>query len=156
MEAVNTKYVSFAPDVGQLQKGGSDAAQVVKDLARIATHMHLKDCSKGKYMAGYYLLGMVDIESILHTLDAAIIPTRCTNSIAETRPCRPWIPPLSAKASHQARVRFEAEAASDRPTPPKVSAAIRDAGEKRAFTFPSRRRCNKVCRSRNFRRALLR
>jgi inosose dehydratase len=73
MEAVNTKYMSFAPDVGQLQKGGSDAAQVVKDFASITTHMHLKDYSNGKYMAGYCPLGMgmVDIESILHTLDAA-------------------------------------------------------------------------------------
>jgi inosose dehydratase len=73
MEAVNPKYMSFAPDVGQLQKGGSDAAQVVKDFAGITTHMHLKDYSNGKYMAGYCPLGMgvVDIASILHTLDAA-------------------------------------------------------------------------------------
>lgn len=71
MESVNTKYMSFAPDVGQLQKGGSDAAQVVKDFAKITTHMHLKDYSNGKYMAGYCPLGMgvVDIESILNTLE---------------------------------------------------------------------------------------
>lgn len=73
MESVNTKYMSFAPDVGQLQKGGSDAAQVVKDFAKITTHMHLKDYSNGKYMAGYCPLGMgvVDIESILNTLEEA-------------------------------------------------------------------------------------
>jgi len=53
MESVNTKYMNFAPDVGQLQKGGSDASQVVKDFAKITTHMHLKDYSNGKYMAGY-------------------------------------------------------------------------------------------------------
>jgi inosose dehydratase len=34
MEAVNTKVMAFAPDVGQLQKAGSDAAQVVKDFAK--------------------------------------------------------------------------------------------------------------------------
>ena len=73
MESVNTKYMNFAPDVGQLQKGGSDAAQVVKDFSKITTHMHLKDYSNGKYMAGYCPLGMgvVDIESILNTLEEA-------------------------------------------------------------------------------------
>jgi inosose dehydratase len=73
MESVNTKYMNFAPDVGQLQKGGADAAQVVKDFAKITTHMHLKDYSNGKYMAGYCPLGMgvVDLESILNTLEGA-------------------------------------------------------------------------------------
>ena len=73
MDSVNPKYMSFAPDVGQLQKGGSDAAQVIKDFAKITTHMHLKDYSNGKYMAGYCPLGMgfVDIESILDTLETA-------------------------------------------------------------------------------------
>jgi len=73
MEGVNTKVMSFAPDVGQLQKGGSDAAQVVKDFAKITTHIHLKDYSNGKYMGGYCPLGMgvVDLESILNTMEQA-------------------------------------------------------------------------------------
>ena len=73
MEAVNPSYITFAPDVGQLQKGGADAAQVVKDFAKITTHMRLKDYSNGKYMAGYCPLrmGVVDIESILNTLEEA-------------------------------------------------------------------------------------
>jgi inosose dehydratase len=73
MESVNTKYMKFAPDVGQLQKGGADAAQVIKDFARITTHMHLKDYSNGKYMAGYCPLGMgfVDLALILNTLEEA-------------------------------------------------------------------------------------
>jgi inosose dehydratase len=73
MESVNTKYMKFAPDVGQLQKGGADAAKVIKDFAKITTHMHLKDYSNGKYMAGYCPLGMgvVDLESILNTLEEA-------------------------------------------------------------------------------------
>ena len=72
-DSVNPKYMTFAPDVGQLQKAGADAAQVVKDLAKIITHMHLKDVSHGKYMGGYCPLGMgvVDIESILNSLEAA-------------------------------------------------------------------------------------
>ena len=32
MEAVNTRFVKFGPDVGQLQKGGSDPVKVVKDF----------------------------------------------------------------------------------------------------------------------------
>ena len=73
MDSVNPKYMSFAPDVGQLQKGGADAAQVVKDFAKITTHMHLKDYSNGKYMGGYCPLGMgvVDLASILNTLEVA-------------------------------------------------------------------------------------
>lgn len=73
MESVNTKVMAFAPDVGQLQKSGADAAQVVKDFASITNHMHLKDYSNGKYMGGYCPLGMgvVDIESILNSLEQA-------------------------------------------------------------------------------------
>ena len=33
MESVDTRVFKFAPDVGQLQKGGADAAKVVKDFA---------------------------------------------------------------------------------------------------------------------------
>ena len=67
-EAVNPKYMSFAPHVGQLQKGGADAARVVKDFAKITTHLHLKHYSNGKYMGGYCPLGMgvVDLASILN------------------------------------------------------------------------------------------
>src|SRR5260370_15057874 len=70
MDSVNPKYMSFAPDVGQLQKGGSDAAQVVKDFAKITNHMHLKDYSNAKHMGGYSPLGMgfAAIASILNTL----------------------------------------------------------------------------------------
>jgi len=73
MEAVNTEHMRFAPDVGQLQKAGTDAAKVVKDFAQIIDHMHLKDFSNGKYMGGYCPLGMgvVDLESILNTVEEA-------------------------------------------------------------------------------------
>jgi inosose dehydratase len=73
MEAVDPVYMGFTPDTGQLQKGGADAARIVKDLARLVTHVHLKDYSGGRYMGGYCPLGMgvVDIEAILKTLEAA-------------------------------------------------------------------------------------
>jgi inosose dehydratase len=34
MHAVDTRYCKFAPEVGQLQKGGADAAQIVRDWSR--------------------------------------------------------------------------------------------------------------------------
>jgi inosose dehydratase len=73
MEAANTKVMTFAPDIGQLQKGGSDAAKVVKDFVSILTHMHLKDYVGGQYFLGYCPLGQgkVDIPAILDTIEAA-------------------------------------------------------------------------------------
>jgi len=77
MDAVNTKYLKFAPDVGQLQKGGADAAKVVSDFVPILKHMHLKDYNGtgafAQYCAGYCPLGQgkVDIKAILDTLEKA-------------------------------------------------------------------------------------
>ena len=72
MKAVDTRHCKFAPDVGQLQKGGSDAAKVVKDFASILVHMHLKDFVGGEYFAGYSPLGQgkVDLASILQTTES--------------------------------------------------------------------------------------
>jgi inosose dehydratase len=72
MKAVDTRHCKFAPDVGQLQKGGSDAAKVVKDFASILVHMHLKDFVGGEYFAGYSPLGQgkVDLGSILQTTES--------------------------------------------------------------------------------------
>jgi inosose dehydratase len=73
MESVDTRVFKFAPDVGQLQKGGADAAQVVKDFASITVHMHLKDFVNGPHMGGYSPLGLgrVDLKSILETMEQA-------------------------------------------------------------------------------------
>jgi inosose dehydratase len=73
MNAVDTKHCKFAPDVGQLQKGGSDAVKVVKDFKNILVHMHLKDFVGGQYFAGYCPLGegKVDLASILDTTENA-------------------------------------------------------------------------------------
>jgi inosose dehydratase len=56
-----------------LQKGGSDAAKVVKDFVQILVHMHLKDFVGGEYFAGYCPLGQgkVDIAGILNTVEGA-------------------------------------------------------------------------------------
>jgi inosose dehydratase len=73
MEAANTKHLKFAPDVGQLQKGGANAAQVVKDFLPITVHMHLKDFSGGEHFAGYCPLGQgkVDLKGILDLVEGA-------------------------------------------------------------------------------------
>jgi len=76
MHAVDTRHCKFAPDVGQLQKGGADAAKVVQDFVAILVHMHLKDFVGGKYFAGYCPLGQgkVDLVSILNTMEGARHP----------------------------------------------------------------------------------
>jgi inosose dehydratase len=73
MESVDTRVFKFAPDVGQLQKGGADAAKVVKDFAAITVHMHLKDFVNGPHMGGYCPLGLgtVDLKAILETMEQA-------------------------------------------------------------------------------------
>jgi inosose dehydratase len=84
MESVNPKYVSFAPDVAQIQKGGADAVRIVKDYLELVKHIHLKDYdgipvqynAEGKEIdssgfACYTPLGegVVDIPAILALLE---------------------------------------------------------------------------------------
>ena len=66
MEAVNTRHVKFAPDVGQLQRGGADAAKVVRDFLSIVEHMHVKDFDGTRYCP--LGQGKVDIAGILKML----------------------------------------------------------------------------------------
>jgi inosose dehydratase len=71
MEAVDTKVMKFGPDIGQLQKGGSDPVKVVKDFLPLVQHMHLKDYSGGADYLGYCPLGKgkVDIPAILAMME---------------------------------------------------------------------------------------
>jgi inosose dehydratase len=72
LESVNTNYVRFGPDIGQLTKGGSDAVQVVKDFLPIIEHMHLKDYNgENSHLAGYCPLGQgkVNIPAILDLME---------------------------------------------------------------------------------------
>jgi inosose dehydratase len=73
MEKVNTKAMKFAPDVGQLQKGGSDAAKVVKDFLPLVRHMHLKDFNGGPDFLGYCPIGKgkVDVTAILDMVEGS-------------------------------------------------------------------------------------
>ena len=73
LNAIDTRYMHFAPDIGQAQKGGTDAAQLVKDFAKIIDHMHLKDFKGWEHMGGYTPLGegTVDLKSVLETMEQA-------------------------------------------------------------------------------------
>jgi inosose dehydratase len=73
MEAVDTRYVKFGPDVGQLQKGGSDPVKVVKDFLPVVRHVHLKDFDGGAHYLGYCPLGQgkVDVKGIVDLLDGS-------------------------------------------------------------------------------------
>ena len=75
LDSVDTRYVQFGPDVGQLQKGGADPVQVVKDYLPLVRHMHLKDYSGGEYYLGYCPLGQgrVDIPAVLNLVAKADI-----------------------------------------------------------------------------------
>lgn len=68
MNAADTRYLKFGPDIGQLTKGGSDAVEVVKDFLPLIEHMHLKDFNgTDPHLLGYCPLGQgkVDIPAIL-------------------------------------------------------------------------------------------
>ena len=71
LHAVDTRYVKFGPDVGQLAKGGSDPVAVVKDFSGIIRHVHLKDFNGGNAYLGYCPLGQgkVDIPAIVDLLE---------------------------------------------------------------------------------------
>jgi inosose dehydratase len=71
MEAVDTKYVKFGPDIGQLQKGGSDPVKIVKDFLSVIDHVHIKDWDGGPYWTNYCPLGRgkVDIAAIMDLLE---------------------------------------------------------------------------------------
>jgi inosose dehydratase len=73
MESVDTRYVKFGPDVGQLEKGGSDPVRVVKDFLPVVHHVHMKDFDGGEHYLGYCPLGKgrVDIAAIAGLLDSS-------------------------------------------------------------------------------------
>lgn len=72
MENVNTEYMKFGPDVGQLQKGGADPVKIVKDFMPLIEHVHLKDYEGGDngYL-GYAPLGVgqVKLKKIMKLLE---------------------------------------------------------------------------------------
>ena len=101
MEAANHKYVKFAPDVGQLQKGGADAAKVIEDLLPQVRHMHLKDYSGGEHFLGYCPLGQgkVNIPRILDLVEGAGHPVNVMVEL-DPSPNQPMTPLETATISN--------------------------------------------------------
>jgi inosose dehydratase len=73
MEAVDTRYVKFGPDIGQLQKAGSDPLKVIKDFLPAVRHVHLKDYDGGEHYLGYCPLGQgkVDLAGVVDLLESS-------------------------------------------------------------------------------------
>jgi inosose dehydratase len=73
LEAVDTRYVKFGPDVGQLAKGGSDPVKIVKDFLSLIRHVHLKDWNGGPHWAEYCPLGQgkVNVPAVMDLLEQA-------------------------------------------------------------------------------------
>jgi inosose dehydratase len=71
LDAIDSRYVKFGPDVGQLAKGGSDPVQVVKDYLPLIRHVHLKDWNGGQHWAEYCPLGQgkVNLQAVLELLE---------------------------------------------------------------------------------------
>jgi inosose dehydratase len=100
MQAVNPTHMKFAPDVGQLQKAGADAAQVIKDFLPIVVHMHLKDYSGGEHFAGYCPLGQgkVDLVRILTMMNDSQ-PKADVMVELDGSPNQPYTPKQTAEIS---------------------------------------------------------
>jgi inosose dehydratase len=100
MQAVNPTHMKFAPDVGQLQKAGADAAQVIKDFLPIVVHMHLKDYSGGEHFAGYAPLGQgkVDLPRILTMMNESQ-PKADVMVELDGSPNQPYTPKQTAEIS---------------------------------------------------------
>jgi inosose dehydratase len=86
MGGVDPRYMGFAPDTGQIQKGGSDALEVLRTYLSLVRHVHLKDWVGGVLQrtpdgqevdrTGYadYVpvgSGVVDVPGIAALLDGA-------------------------------------------------------------------------------------
>jgi inosose dehydratase len=72
-ESADTRYVKFCPDVGQLQKAGTDPVPLVSDFVSIVHHVHMKDYDGGPNFEGYAPLGrgQVQVEELANILEAS-------------------------------------------------------------------------------------
>lgn len=73
VEAMDTRVMKFGPDVGQLQKGGSDPVKVCADFNSIIHHVHMKDFNGGPDWLGYCPLGQgkVNVPALLDIFEKA-------------------------------------------------------------------------------------
>ncbi|MBM3187696.1 MAG: sugar phosphate isomerase/epimerase [Chloroflexi bacterium] len=75
MRAVDPTLVGFAPDTGQIAKGGSDMLAVLRAYKERIWHVHLKDYAGGRETGyvGYEAIGqgVLDIPAIFQILEGA-------------------------------------------------------------------------------------
>ncbi len=71
MDRVNSSYIKFCPDTGELQSAGMDPVQVVKDFLPVIAHVHLQDFDGGKKHDGYCPVGKgrVDMQGVIEALE---------------------------------------------------------------------------------------
>jgi inosose dehydratase len=101
MEAVDTRYVKFGPDIGQLQKGGVDPVAVVKHFLPVVQHLHFKDWVGGPSMAGYCALGLgkVDLVGVLDLMEGRKLDGMIMVELDGSREM-PYTPREAAKIAH--------------------------------------------------------
>ena len=102
MESVDTRHVTFGPDVGQLAKGGSDPVKILKDFKSLLRNIHLKDFNGGPHWVGYCPLGQgkVDMRALMDVLEEA---KQLTYAMVELDPSPnpPMTPFQTAEASKE-------------------------------------------------------
>jgi inosose dehydratase len=96
MQSVNTKYMKFAPDIGQLQRGGADPVKVVKDFLSITDHMHVKDWDGKRYCP--LGQGNVDIAAIMDMIEASGRSPDLNVELDGSRPQTPFEAAQTTKA----------------------------------------------------------
>lgn len=86
MNSVDIRYVGFTPDIGQIQKGGTDPVKIIKEYLPLIKLVHLKDFSgevrcdeNGKEIdtSGFCCYsplgcGVVDLHSVLEILEDSL------------------------------------------------------------------------------------
>jgi len=73
MEAVDTRYLKFGPDFGQLQKAGADPVRITRDFLSVIHHVHMKDYNGGPDFLGYCPLGQgqLQVEALVDLLESS-------------------------------------------------------------------------------------
>jgi inosose dehydratase len=96
LDAVDTRYVKAALDLGQLTKAGSDPVPIVEDFLPIMCHVHVKDFNGSYYWNGYCPTGQgeVDIPKILDLLESSGNELRIMVELDP--PWRSEVPPITA------------------------------------------------------------
>jgi inosose dehydratase len=75
LSAIDPAVVGFAPDTGQIAKGGTDPVAKLRQYGHLIRHVHLKDYAGGKETAhaGYAPIGsgVIDMAGIFQVLEEA-------------------------------------------------------------------------------------